>query len=93
MRSKMRALEDSGPSWRPFFFCDLQDLDLQPKVRVWSGPHTLSLGDGGEGRSNEVGHLWWGPGWTDHRRGDARCFEVTPFFLSVNLIHCSGLRL
>lgn len=93
MRSKMAALEDSCPSWRPSFSVTFRILTSSPRSEVWSGPHTLSLGDGAEGCSNEAGHLWLGPGWTDHRRGDARCFEVTPFFLSVNLIHCSGLQL
>lgn len=67
MRSKMAALEDSCPSWASF--CDLQDLDLQPKVRGLVALTPSALGTGRRVQQR-AGHLWLGPGWTDHRRGE-----------------------
>lgn len=78
-----REDESSGrflPTLETPFFCDLQDLDLQPEVRglAWS-PYAQLWGQEG-GAQQRAGHLWPGPGRTGHRREDIRRLGSPHFF-------------
>ena len=93
MNGRMRALEDSCLSWRPPFSVTFRILTSSLRSEVWSGPHSLSFGDrwgGAQQRARPSVVRPW-PDRPQERRH--KVSEVTPFFLSVNLIHCSAPQL
>lgn len=87
MSGRMRALEDSSHLGNPFSVT-VRTLTSGPEVRGLFWPLHPQPWERQGARSSAV------RAWPDRpRERRVRSFEVTPFFLSVSLIYCSGLQL